>query len=117
MKILNGDFEILSSGVVSSPNLADTTFIVSENPRLDVVFRVLMSGNAPSIGIEKINETAVMLTFNNPDAMGFGPANPAKVGHLNGRPLFVHFAVNMRGTAGSKDSYSLLYTFYLGAAA
>uniref|UniRef100_UPI00403F4A2B DUF6864 domain-containing function n=1 Tax=Paraburkholderia sp. 22B1P TaxID=3080498 RepID=UPI00403F4A2B len=111
MKIFNGDFEILDSGTVASPNLSDTRFVVSEDPPMEVVFRISMSGDESGISLEALNANTIALVFKKPSSLGFGPASPVKVGRLNGRLVYVSFSVSMRGT---NDSYSLDYTFYLG---
>ncbi len=110
MKIFSGEFEVLDSGTVTSADLSDTRFVVSENPLMEVVARVSMDSSEESITLELLGENTIAMVFRKPSMLGYGPATPVKVGTLNGRALYVSFRVSMRGT---NSSYGLEYTFYL----
>ena len=110
MKIFCGEYEVIDSGTITSADLSDTKFIVSENPLMEIVFRLSMEGEATGIRSEVIGENSLALVFTKPKGLGYGPASPVKVGTLNGRSLYVIFRVAMRG---ENVSYSLEYTFYL----
>ncbi|MNE60371.1 hypothetical protein D3C80_1555130 [compost metagenome] len=110
MKIYNGEFEIINSGTLVSPNLGDTRFVVSEAPHMEIVFRVNMEGEKKEIHSEMLNETTLALVFTKPSGLGYGPAYPVRVGKLNGKPLYVVFRVSLRT---DDSSYELEYTFYV----
>lgn len=110
MKIYSGNLEVLASGILSSPDLSDTRFVVSEDPQMEVVFRISMKGNETGINIEVIDENTLALVFTKPKGLAYGPVKPVRVGLLNGRVLYVNFRVSVRG---EEESYGLEYTFYL----
>lgn len=111
MKIFAGDYEILASGALSSTDLSDIRFVVSESPLLEVVCRINNKSEESGIDLETLGENTIALVFNKPRGLGYGTASPVKVGRLNGRILYVGFHVNTRG---DNTSYDLNYTFYLG---
>lgn len=43
MKIISSGYEVYESGVVYSPSMAETRFIVSEEPKMEVVVRIKLS--------------------------------------------------------------------------
>lgn len=110
MKIYCGDFEVLDSGTITSPDLSDTRFVVSEDPSMNIVFRVTMDSEDTGIDLEVLDENTLAIVFNKPKGLGYGPAQPVKVGTLNGKLLYVSFRIAMRG---NNESYGLEYTFYL----
>ncbi len=110
LKIFSGEFEVLDSGTITSADLSDTRFVVSEAPLMEVVARISMEETEESITLEVLGENTIAMVFRKPSKLGYGPAVPVKVGHLNGRALYVSFRVSMRGT---DSSYGLEYTFYL----
>lgn len=114
LKVLCGEFEVYDSGTLSSADLSDTKFIVSEDPPMTIVFRLSLTEGETGITAEALDESTLALIFKNPNAIGYGPARPVKVGLLNGRALYVTFRVSMRT---DDTSYSLEYTFYLKDAA
>lgn len=111
MKIFSGDFEVIDSGTLISSDLSDIKFVVSEDPLMEIVVRVLMDSEEESIKLELLNETTLAVVFRKPSKMGYGPLAPIKVGNLDGRSLYVSFRVTMRGK--ESNSYGLEYTFYL----
>ncbi|HIF9422538.1 TPA: DUF6864 domain-containing function [Photobacterium damselae] len=110
MKIYCGDFEVFESGVISSPDLSDTRFVVSEEHNMTIVFRVVMDSDEAGIRLEALDDNTLAVVFDKPSGLGYGPASPVKVGMLEGRALYVSFRVYMRG---KNESYGLEYTFYL----
>lgn len=110
MKIYCGDYEVLDSGTITSPDLSDTKFVVSEDHNMTVVFRVSMNSEESAIRREIIGENTVAVIFDKPKGLGYGPAQPVRVGKLLGKALYVSFRVSMRG---KDESYGLEYTFYL----
>lgn len=110
MKILTGDYEVLESGTLTCPDLSDTKFIVSKEPLMEIVARISFGEGEPGISAEVLGENTLAVVFRKPTGLAYGPAAPIKVGHLNGRALYVSFRVSMRG---SNSSYGLEYTFYL----
>jgi len=110
MKIYHGDFEVYESGVITSSDLSDTRFVLSETPHMEIVFRISIEGKETGIKVEALSDTTLALIFTNPSTLGFGPAQPVKVGQLHGKDLYVAFRVSMRGL---NESYGLEYTFYV----
>ena len=110
MRILCSEYEVINSGTLLSPDLSDTKFVVSENPLMEIVCRISMGEGDSGISIELLGESTLALIFKNPNGLGYGHAMPIKVGHLNGRALYVSFRVSLRG---NNDSYVLEYTFYI----
>lgn len=113
MKIFTGDFEIYSSGEIFSDGLNPIKFSLLENPKFDVVFQVEFNGGSASVEYKVTGDGEITFVFYNPESLGFGLAAPIKIGFLESRELFVSFSTSMRGT---KDSFSLNYTFYLKVA-
>jgi len=98
-----------------SAGLADTTFVLSEDPRLVVVVRLKkVEGAAAEIYASVEGSDTFVLTFTNPNTLNFGPADPIDVGALNGQPLTTSLRVNV---FGDYSSYEVMYTFYLGEGA
>lgn len=112
MKIYHNDFEIYKSGTVSSTDLSDIRFVLSEDPLMEIVCRVSIEGDENNINLEVIDDNTLAIVFSNPTITEFGPSQPVRVGHLNGKSLYVSFRVTMRGN--ERESYGLDYTFYLG---
>ncbi|WP_147289937.1 DUF6864 domain-containing function [Crenobacter cavernae] len=110
MKIFCGEFEVYESGTLTSPDLSDTKFVISESPLMEIVFRISMGEGEPGISLEALGESTLAMVFKKPTGIGYGPAIPVKVGNLNGRALYVSFRASMRG---ENSSYGLEYTFYL----
>jgi hypothetical protein len=110
MKIFCGGFEILESGIISSPDLSDTKFVISENPMMEIIFRVSMGEGESELSLDVLGDHTLALIFKNPKILGFGTSSPVKVGTLKGKNLYVSFHVNMRG---NNNSYTMYYTFYL----
>jgi len=110
VKIYCGEYEVYESGTLTSPDLSDTKFVISETPLMEVVFRISMDDEESGISLEVLGENTIAMIFKKPTGIGYGPARPVKVGNLNGRALYVSFRVSMRG---EKSSYGLEYTFYL----
>ena len=108
MKILNDDYEIFTSGTLYSPSFSDTRFILSETPPMEVVFRVVKSKNKTAIRLEALNDSTLAVVFENPIGLGYGLVRPIKVGHLNGKELYVAFSMNSKGP---DEGYDLFYTF------
>ncbi|WP_407083781.1 DUF6864 domain-containing function [Photobacterium leiognathi] len=110
MRIFCGDFEVLDSGTITSPDLSDTRFLVSEEHNMTIVFRIVMECEETGIRLEVLDENTLAVVFERPNGLGYGPATPIKVGTLDGKALYVSFRVAMRG---NDVSYGLEYTFYL----
>ncbi|WP_345886698.1 DUF6864 domain-containing function [Shewanella algae] len=109
MKIITSDFEVFESGVVYCPDTEDTRFIISEEPKMEIVFRVRLTDDGEKgIQLESINDYTLAFVFSNPPGLGYGNSSPIKVGHLNGRELYVSFHVDMKG---KKQAYTLTYNF------
>ncbi|BBM00447.1 DUF6864 domain-containing function [Microbulbifer sp. GL-2] len=109
MKIYHGDFRIIESGTLESSDLSDTRFVLSESPLLEVIFRISLEGKESSVDLDLLNPNTLAIVFSNPDGVSFGPAEPIRIGHLNGKQLFVLFRTSLRG---GTSSYGLEYTFY-----
>lgn len=109
MKIYHNDYEIHESGTLASADLSDTRFVLSEEPLMEIVCRISKEGGENMINLEVLNENSLAIVFTNPKIPSFGPTTPIKVGHLDGKGLYVSFRVTMRG---NDDSYGLVYTFY-----
>lgn len=109
MKIFCGEYEVYESGHVNSPDLSDTRFVISENPRMEIVFKIVFDNKKQEITGGVIEGGALAITFRNPDGLSVGPASPLKVGFLGGKEFYVSFRVTVRG---DNDSYGLEYAFY-----
>lgn len=111
MKIFAGDFEVITSGAVHSKGLEPIDFVFSK----DMTIRLIVVQNKDqdaSIDLET-KGNVLNITFTNPQVqLHFGPQNPVLVGSYEGRELFVQFRVN---TFGAVLSYSVDYSFYMGA--
>lgn len=111
MKILNDGFEVHESGSLCIANMKDTKFVLSEEPPLDVIFRVILDKDKDVIiNGELENEHTIAIQFINPPHGGYSHASPQKIGHLLGKELYVTFHVEIMG---DYKGYNLTYTFYL----
>ena len=114
IKIETNGYEVLESGTVYSPGLGDTTFTLSEAPRMEVVVRVEQDNKKSDkkIRLEAINDYTLAFIFTNPSGISWGNASPAKIGHLNGKEVYATFNLGMMGNkVGSAIDIS--YTFLL----
>ena len=113
MRIINGEFEVYETGTISSPDMSDTKFIVSDDPLMEIVFRISMDDSkGEGISIEVIGENTLAIVFTQPNGLSYGLSAPIKVGNLKGKPLYVSFRVSIRGDGSTNASYGLEYTFY-----
>jgi len=113
MRIINGEFEVYETGTISSPDMSDTKFIVSEQPLMEIVFRISMDDSkGEGISLEVIGEHTLAIIFSQPSGLSYGLSAPIKVGNVSGKPLYVSFRVSMRGGESTQNSYGLEYTFY-----
>ncbi|WP_144411486.1 DUF6864 domain-containing function [Azotobacter chroococcum] len=110
MKIKAGDLEVYSSGAINSDKLTPTRFTILESPKFEVICKVVFDGGASSLNYNVTGEGELTFTFMNPEALGFGLANPLKIGFLEGKEVYVIFRISMHG---ENQSYTLDYTFYL----
>lgn len=111
MKIVTSDFEVLDSGVVYCPDMGDTKFIISEDPKMEIVFRVRKTEEKKKgIELEVDNEYTLVFVFYNPSGLGYGNAAPVKVGLFKGKALYANFHIDMKG---DNQAYTLSYTFLM----
>lgn len=109
MKIINGEFEVLDSGRVYSPDLSDTKFVISESPEMNIVFRIILDDKKENVSLEVLDDNTLAVIYSNPEGLGFGTEQPIKVGLYEGKELFVSFFVTAKG---NNVSYSLDYSFF-----
>lgn len=111
MKIITDGYEVYESGNLFCPDVKDTTFIISEDPKMVLTFKIRTTEDKEKgIELEHINESTVAFVFSNPSGLGYGNAKPVKLGHLNGKEFYASFHVDMKG---KNESYTLHYTFLL----
>lgn len=108
MKIENNGFEVLNSGSIYSASFNETKFILSEEPKLSVVFKIELPEGDKGIVTRVINDHTLAVVFLNPPAGGYGNADVIKIGHINGKELYSSFHVE---TMGENRGYNLTYTF------
>lgn len=111
MKTFIGDFEVLGSGTISSFGLQDIRFVMHEDPLVNVLCRVVPDASESSLDLKVLSPDTIAMIFSNPGSVDLAPAEPVKVGFLDGRYLHASFRVSMRD---GNSSYILSYTFYLG---
>lgn len=111
MKIFVGDLEVITSGVVHSKGVESVDFVLSDDMTLRLTVQKV--DNVQSSIELKPEGDVLYINFVNPHVqLHFGPQDPLLVGSYNGRELFVQLRVN---TFGAFVSYSVDYSFYMGA--
>lgn len=111
LKIFAGDFEVITSGTVHSKGVDPIEFVFSEDMTIRLIVAQVKDQDS-SIDLET-KGNVLNITFTNPQIqLHFGPQNPVLVGSYEGRQLFVQLRVN---TYGAMVSYSVDYSFYMGA--
>ncbi|EMN7258022.1 hypothetical protein WB876_004394 [Vibrio vulnificus] len=111
MKIVNDGFEVYESGSLLTTNMKDTKFTLSDEPKLDVVFRIRMDKEKDVfISGELDNNHTFAVVFTNPPKGGYSHASPQKLGYLEGKELYVTFHVEIMGDYAG---YNLTYSFFL----
>ncbi|HDM8193636.1 TPA: hypothetical protein P0E30_005101 [Vibrio harveyi] len=110
MKIVLSGYDVYESGSVFSPNLNETRFILSEEPKLELAFRIERNGESEHFIRSKLeNDYTVVITFENPPR-SYSHASPQKIGYLDGRELYVLFHTEIMGDYAA---YNLTYTLLL----
>ena len=110
MRIISGNFEIYESGALYSPDLSDTKFVMSEEPEMNVIFRIVLNQEESQMTLEGVDDNSIAVIYTNPKASGAGSGTPVKVGFINGKELYVAFFVTVKS---NNESYHLDYTFFL----
>jgi len=111
VKIVSGEYEVFDSGNLYVYGIQETKFIISEKPKMEIVFRPVFDDSGErKITLEAINDYTLAFIFSNPSGLGYGNGSPVKVGHLNGKELYANFHINIKG---NDEAYDLRYTFLL----
>jgi hypothetical protein len=115
LKIFNDGFEVYESGTLFVPNIKESKFILAEEPgRLEVIFRIeVLEGKEISIRHSVENEYTLAIIFTNPPTGGYSQAAPQRIGHIDGKELYVTFHVEMMG---ENQGHNLTYSFYVKGA-
>lgn len=113
MDIRIGDFEVLSSGCVTSFNNLDALFVITDAIKVRIHFLSDDSNSQTmNASINDSRELQINLSnFNNP--LGTEFTNPFEVGTLSGRRLLLH--VKVLGMSSSNNR-TIIYTWLLGGA-
>jgi len=108
MKIINNGFEVLHTGALYCFGLNETRFVLSEDPPLEVIFRIQQNDSESGVKLVGVNDHTIAVVFENPAGLGYGMVEPARIGHFNGKELYVVFSMNMKN---EDRGYDLFYTF------
>ncbi|KAA9410255.1 hypothetical protein EGO51_10720 [Haloarcula hispanica] len=116
-----GEFDVLDSGVVTSPGNRPITIQVTDNIELEFIFD-FEGDSEPSYSIDTVSDEKLVVILENFKAgvvMGgttppIGLLEPIVIGDLVGRELLLLFRVSStQGNDGTAHS-TLYYNFYLG---
>ena len=112
MKIVTGNKEVMNSGVISSFGMDDLEFVVDEENSMYLILHV--EGNADedeaTIRTDVNEDGKLVFTVINPHVTrNFGPAEPIRIGQLDGKSIYFSFRL---GVLGDYKSYHATYTFY-----
>jgi|ERR1700757_318608 len=111
MKKKVGDYDVLDSGTIVGNVNEPIDFIIDESA--DFIVRLIFIDDDKqenhSRTAEKYGERGVQMTFiNYNNSLGTGNGAPLKLGHFNGRELFLNFRVYPLLKAGKHIHYTWL---------
>ena len=112
MKILTNGKEIISSGSLSSFSLDDIEFVISEENSMSLILHVEgdQSEDEATISSEVTPEGNLKINVRNPHvSLNFGPSEPMRIGHIDGKAIYFAFRIDVMG---EYNSYLTAYTFY-----
>jgi hypothetical protein len=117
MKIISVNYEILDSGWVSSVDLNDIEFHLSETSKMLLKIGIetdkTIDDSPLNINLESENTLRIIIT-NLDKILNVGPPEPIAIGNFNGRRLSLSFRLNVFRNIGNIKSFGLTYSFLLG---
>jgi hypothetical protein len=105
--------KVFDSGVVSSFDMSDLEFILMEKPYMCVILHIEGDTKEDEALIEtQVTENEKLkVSVKNPHVnLNFGPGEPIRIGHIEGKPLYFTFRVDV---FGDYTSYQTSYTFFV----